>query len=178
MKAYTNLFKGVVKFIKNEELIGSIEKVKINNDVEIVVNGRFNKTINATNVLAKLVLWRTDRFGEILVTDRDIRDMLKNVIEEKINNLFNPCNKKDFEIIDAAIKVAANWIYNSTYKDMIGSVGPIEIYKENKDRITVYLDGTIAINNLEIKEKADLDTLTSYFSKQVKKLLNNKKKLK
>ena len=174
METYKDLFKSVIKFIKEEGLVGSVDKVRINSDLDVIIGNRFNKTITANKILAKLILWKTDKFGEVIVTDKDIKDMLKNELEKEINNLFNPCNRKDFEVIDATVEIAIDWIYKSTYENMLGSVGPVEVHKDQGDRVAIYLDGLIAINNAEINEKANLDELTNYFSKQVKKILNNK----
>jgi len=170
METYMSLFKSVVEFIKNEGLVGSVDKARINSDIDVIIGNRFSKTITANKILTKLILWKTDKFGEILVTDKDIKDMLKTELEKEINSLFNPRSKKDFEAIDAAIEVAIDWIYKSTYENTLGSVAPVEIYKDQGDRVAIYLNGLIAINNTEINEKANLDELTNYFSKQVKKI--------
>lgn len=189
-KKYYGIILEFYKRLRNSGLVGSITTAEIVSNVKIKTRGdtnfssfiernvkkstgetiltpvQYKTDIESTAIAVDFKLWETKRFGKILTTLPD----MKRIIEIEVKKLIGGITD-DRRMSIIIPRLATEWIYISTYKDAIGSVSPILTYKDKEidATVSIYLDGSITIDNVEQESRLTEEEMTNHLLEIIEK---------
>jgi len=188
-KKYYNTIVEFYKRLRNSGLIGSITTAEIVSDVKIKTRGdtnlssfierniekskgetiltpmQYKADVESMAIAADFVVWETKRFGKILTTIPDMKRIIEMEVKKLVRGLTD-----DTYMNTIIPQLAVKWVWDSTYKDAIGSVYSILSYwdYEADATVSIYLDGSVAIDNVEQESKLTEEEMANHLLGMIK----------
>jgi len=127
----------------------------------------YERELNPFHMYLNLVVFNSPKFGELLTTGADLKKLLLLDIGKVVNKIYHlPWEERrglNTPLLEDVLKEKfVEFILHNTYKDVLGSVSPILSWREEGDFVELYVDGTIAINNMKVEKTLSTDEMINH----------------